>query len=239
MRLKQGTIINSGLPKGQKARSDFPRFGLPQYANRFPENIHEKTFTVSINNGQPHTLEFDQLKLTKISIVADFHCVTTWSYVGLQWRGVAFKEFYLHKIKPLMSDAESIAGCVFTAQDGAKVSLLMDDLMQDDVLVADSLDGEPLSIAHGAPLRLVVPAHYGYKNLKHLSRIDFHTTLPVIKRGVSAFLEHPRARVAREERGRWVAGWILRRLYRPLIAGTVRDFRAALERELKNRSSKG
>ncbi len=231
-------MSDRALPKGQRARSDFPRFGLPQFANRFPDNSSDKTVSVSINHGESSTFDFDQLELARVSIVADFHCVTTWSYVGLQWQGVVFKDFYQRKIKPLMSDDESIAGCVFTAQDGAKVSLLMEDLMQDNILIADALDGKPLSIAHGAPLRLVAPAHYGYKNIKHLSRIDFYTTLPVIKRGVSAFLEHPRARVEHEERGRWVAGWILRRLYRPLIAGTVRDFSAALEREMRHRETK-
>jgi DMSO/TMAO reductase YedYZ molybdopterin-dependent catalytic subunit len=30
-----------------------------------------------------------------------------------------------------------------------------------------------LTVAHGAPLRLVAPAHYGYKSAKHLSRIEF------------------------------------------------------------------
>jgi DMSO/TMAO reductase YedYZ molybdopterin-dependent catalytic subunit len=95
-------------------------------------------------------------------------------------------------------------------------------------MLADSLDGQPLTIEHGAPLRLVAPAHYGYKNLKHLKRVEFYSTMPKIKRGISAFLDHPRARVLKEERGRWGPGWILRYVYRPLISRAVKDFRKAM-----------
>ena len=39
--------------------------------------------------------------------------------------------------------------------------------------MADHLDGQLLPIEHGAPLRLIAPAHYGYKSVKHLHRIEF------------------------------------------------------------------
>lgn len=83
---------------------------------------------------------------------------------------------------------------------------------------------------HGAPLRLVAPEHYGYKNLKHLKRIEFYATMPIVKRGMRAFLDHPRARVRKEERGRWVPGWILRYLYRPLISSGVKESREAMQK---------
>jgi DMSO/TMAO reductase YedYZ molybdopterin-dependent catalytic subunit len=34
------------------------------------------------------------------------------------------------------------------------------------------MDGRPLSRAHGAPLRLVIPEMYGYKNVKWLAAIN-------------------------------------------------------------------
>jgi hypothetical protein len=43
-------------------------------------------------------------------------------------------------------------------------------------------------------------------------------------------MDHPRARVAMEERGRIFPGWVLRYLYRPLIGPTVKRFQRALER---------
>jgi DMSO/TMAO reductase YedYZ molybdopterin-dependent catalytic subunit len=41
-----------------------------------------------------------------------------------------------------------------------------------DVMLAYEMDGKPLLQEHGAPLRLVIPEMYGYKNVKWLERID-------------------------------------------------------------------
>jgi DMSO/TMAO reductase YedYZ molybdopterin-dependent catalytic subunit len=109
----------------------------------------------------------------------------------------------------------------------------LSDLLATEVLLADTLDGLPLSMEHGAPLRLVAPAHYGYKSVKHLSRIEFWQGATKIRRGVFAFMDHPRARVAREERGRWLPGWLLRYAYRPLIKSTAAKFAKAAAKYAK------
>jgi DMSO/TMAO reductase YedYZ molybdopterin-dependent catalytic subunit len=41
-----------------------------------------------------------------------------------------------------------------------------------DVMLAYEMDGRPLPREHGAPVRLVIPEMYGYKNVKWLQRID-------------------------------------------------------------------
>ena len=41
-----------------------------------------------------------------------------------------------------------------------------------DVMLAYEMDGKPLSRAHGAPVRLVIPEMYGYKNVKWLNGIN-------------------------------------------------------------------
>ena len=46
---------------------------------------------------------------------------------------------------------------------------------------------------------------------------------------------HPRARVALEERGQWVPGWLLRYLYRPLIGTTVARFEREKRRHRQTR----
>ena len=216
------------IPPGQKARDDFPRFGLPQYANRFPSNTNNGLFEIRVNGQQNIQIDLSSIDLPWHTLTADFHCVTTWSYSGAQWRGVRFVDLFNYLERH--AETERLTGAVFCAQDGYKTSLLLEDLLHDDVLVVDTLDGEALSIEHGAPSRLIVPSHYGYKNVKHLSRIEFYNELPVIKRGISAFLDHPRARVNKEERGRWVPGWMLRYVYRLLINGAVKDFDDAMRR---------
>src|SRR5205807_1379906 len=82
-----------------------------------------------------------------------------------------------------------------------------------NVVLADRLDGEPLSLEHGAPFRLVVPDLYAYKSVKHVSTIRLRKDF---RRGLAdrQTLSHPRGRVALEERGRGLPGPIYRVLYR-------------------------
>lgn len=128
---------------------------------------------------------------------------------------------------PLAGAPADATFVVLRGQDGARGSLPLADLLAPDVLLADRLDGQPLGVDHGAPLRLVAPAHYGYKNLKHLDRIEFLCSSADYRPQGFRFMVHERARVALEERGRWVPGWLLRHLYRPLIGPTVRLFAEA------------
>ena len=51
-------------------------------------------------------------------------------------------------------------------------SLSIDDAMKDDVLLAWEMNGEPLSAAHGFPLRLIMPGWYGIAWVKWLTRIE-------------------------------------------------------------------
>ena len=46
-------------------------------------------------------------------------------------------------------------------------------LREPDVLFAHTQDGEPLTAQHGFPVRLVVPARYGWKSAKWVTEIEF------------------------------------------------------------------
>jgi DMSO/TMAO reductase YedYZ molybdopterin-dependent catalytic subunit len=41
-----------------------------------------------------------------------------------------------------------------------------------DVMLAYEMDGKPLPREHGAPVRLIIPEMYGYKNVKWLQQIN-------------------------------------------------------------------
>lgn len=212
------------LPPGQKESDIFPRFGLPQYANRFPDNIDDVNFLVS---GDLESYEIKNLlpDLPRTNQISDFHCVTTWSKLGLLWSGYLFKDFY-DKIVCPKTDKE-FSFVVLRAQDGYKTSLPLEDLLQNNVLLADRLNDQPLGIEHGAPIRIVVPDHYGYKNIKHIKSIEFFTEKQVVKQGFLSFMDHPRARVAQEERASYGPGILFRWLYKFGIAGTIKDFEDA------------
>lgn len=212
------------LPPGQKESDIFPRFGLPQYANRFPKEVEKIRFSIG---GDLEEFEIsEELKsLSRTNQVSDFHCVTTWSKLNLNWSGYKFNEFYTELILPKVSN--EISFVILKAQDGYKTSLPLMDLMQQNVLLADQLDNQPLTLEHGAPIRIVTPDHYGYKNLKHIKRIEFYTEKQIVKQGFLSFMDHPRARVAQEERASKGPGIIFRWLYKFGIKGTIREFEKA------------
>ncbi len=215
------------LPPGQIARDDFPRFGLSQFAKRFPHET--KDIVLSVTGAmEPITLtRADLVTLPQISQTSDFHCVTTWSHLSLKWHGVRFADFFERFVKPHGGDPNGMV--IFRCQDGFRARLPLEDLLSDDVLLATQLDDAPLTIEHGAPIRLIAPAHYGYKNAKHVDRIEFGADPSAFKGPTPQFMEHPRARVALEERGSYIPGRILRFLYRPLVRSTVRQFRQAMD----------
>lgn len=56
--------------------------------------------------------------------------------------------------------------------DGWTTNLPLADFLQDDVLLADTHDGAPLTAEHGGPLRAIVPRLYAWKSAKWLRSID-------------------------------------------------------------------
>ncbi len=220
--------MNHPLPPGQRERANFPRFGLTQFAYRFPKET--ASFELEVIGKVDHELRLaDALRdLPRVEQVSDFHCVTTWSRRSLRWSGVRFLDFYENVIVPKACPHPQASIVAFRGQDGARTGMLLSDLLAPEVLLADRLDGKPLTVEHGAPVRLIAPAHYGYKSVKHLSRIEFRNEEEGYRASGFSFMDHPRARVALEERGLGAPGWFLRYLYRPLIPGTVARFSKAM-----------
>lgn len=214
--------MTHSLPPGQRERTDLPRFGLPKFAAYRP-SAGVWTLTVGGAVEQALSLGIGEINaLSRVDQVSDFHCVTTWSCRQLRWSGFRFREFYQAFAQGRANVSEEVSLVVFDCQDGFRTCLPLVDLLADDVLLADRLNEQALSFDHGAPLRLVAPAHYGYKNAKHIRAVSFWSvdTLLKIPSPGPRFMDHPRARVAYEERGRGLPGWVYRFLYRPLVRPT-------------------
>ena len=68
------------------------------------------------------------------------------------------------------------AGASADAHSGAasrfERSLTLDDVRQSDVLLVHAMNGEPLPLQHGYPLRVIVPGWYGVAAVKWLTEID-------------------------------------------------------------------
>ncbi|MDR7146348.1 sulfite oxidase-like oxidoreductase [Rhizobium sp. BE258] len=99
--------------------------------------------------------------------VSDIHCVTTWSRYDNRWEGVSTRDL----LDAAMPKAE--AGYVMlTSYDGYTTNLPLADFAAEDAILATAWEGQPLTLDHGGPMRLVVPHLYFWKSAKWLRRID-------------------------------------------------------------------
>jgi len=63
----------------------------------------------------------------------------------------------------------------------------LDQFLLADVMLARHMDGKPLTRAHGAPLRLVIPEMYGYKGVKWVKRLhEFSADFIMVFAGLHA-----------------------------------------------------
>jgi DMSO/TMAO reductase YedYZ molybdopterin-dependent catalytic subunit len=164
---------SSPLPPGQVEVDDFPRFGLMNFAFRFPTETERIELAVDGDVERPMQFATELASLPRVEQVSDLHCSTTWTRRGLRWSGWRFRDFYEQLVLPRVRPEASATLVVLRAQDGLAQSLPLEDMLAPDVLLADRLDGERLCVAHGAPLRLVAPAHYGCKSVRHLNAVEF------------------------------------------------------------------
>jgi DMSO/TMAO reductase YedYZ molybdopterin-dependent catalytic subunit len=219
------------LPKGQRVIGHFLRFGAPSFARRLPKGraVLLERLEIRTEEGACNVVPLDELGgLTRREVVADFHCVTTWSYPQVVWSGYPFAAFYERLVVPRLQPGFEPKYIEFRALDGYAVCVHLEDVLEDGVLLADRLNGRPLPVEHGAPYRLVVPQLYGYKNVKHVTGLVLRTTYrrTAVERQTFA---HPRGRVALEERGRVLPSWFYRYLYRALFPLTARLYRAVVK----------
>jgi DMSO/TMAO reductase YedYZ molybdopterin-dependent catalytic subunit len=208
------------LPPGQRLVDGFPHFGTHLWR---PAPAVPTDPVVTIGGGAV-TSTFDLpvaalADMPRTEITADFHCVSGWSAAGLRWEGVAFEAFFRTVIEPEVVPGAEVTHLAFVGLDGYRSVVLAADVLAPDVLLAEHLDGSPLGADHGAPLRLVSPAQYGYVSIKHLCRIEAHSAEPPMPRlsPVDKLVEsHPRARVWAEERNGSLPNWLVRPLYRAI-----------------------
>lgn len=217
--------MTADLPPGQREVPRAPRFGLPGYIARVPEVPAAPTLRIDGAVRTAVERPVAEIELAPVEQVSDLHCVTSWSARGLRWRGWPLREVLAALVEPT-AEAEQIR---VRGADGFRARLRLEDALAADVLLATHLDGEPLTVRHGAPLRLVTPAHYGYKSVKHVIRITLERADAPFRFGAPGWMEHPRARVALEERG-GLPPWLLRHLFRPFIGPIARQAERALRR---------
>lgn len=115
------------------------------------------------------TLSWEELQaLPRKKIHVDIHCVTRWSLLDSEWEGVPFTAI-IERAKPL----PSALAVMQHSYGGYTTNMLIEEMYDDEVILADMFGGEPLERDHGGPLRLVVPKLYFWKSAKWLNGLEF------------------------------------------------------------------
>ena len=159
------TLRKNRVPPGQVVTEKFPVLSITA-----PPRWDPRTWRFRVTGlvAQPYELTWQEFTaLPAVELVADFHCVTGWSKLGVTWEGVPAR-LLIERAQPLPQAKAAMLSCL----DGYTTNLMLDVLLGEDVIFAYRLDGEPLPPDHGGPLRLIVPQRYAWKSAKFVSAME-------------------------------------------------------------------
>ena len=161
------TNANLRVPAGQTEVHNFPILDL----GIVPE-IDTENWQLRIYGLVEHELNLDWAafqQLPQVNDISDFHCVTRWSQLDMDWSGVSAQHLLM-----LAAPLESAKYVTLHGYDGYTTNIDLNALLDDDVIVAHSVLGKPLTREHGGPVRMVVPKRYAWKSAKWLKGIELH-----------------------------------------------------------------
>lgn len=150
-----------------------PGFQYYSVVDSYPKlSLTSYRLTIGGAVENPMRLTFDELK-KKFKWVEEeelFQCVTGWSVPHCHWRGIPLVDI-VDAVKP----KKNVKYVLFKSGDGVYTESLMLDLvkMRSNIMLAADLNGKPLSVRGGFPLRLIVPGMNGYKSIKWLNEVWF------------------------------------------------------------------
>ncbi len=193
---KEPAPASKDEPTSYEAISDYNNFyefslsktGIGEMARNFKTSPW--TVTVGGLVNKPQTFSIDDL-LTKFppeERVYRMRCVEAWSMV-IPWQGFPLNKL-LQEVEPTsqakyvrfetLYDPKQMPGQQDNILDWPYVEgLRLDEAMHDLTILASGIYGKPILPQNGAPLRLVVPWKYGFKNIKSIVKIELTEDMPV------------------------------------------------------------
>jgi DMSO/TMAO reductase YedYZ molybdopterin-dependent catalytic subunit len=141
-----------------------------------------------LGRGEPRTLTLDDIKrLPHVEMTTELKCIEGWSVI-VNWAGARLSDFAAEfnpgtrngtppEVRNRPRDPVRYVG-LQTPDGGYYVGMDMPSALHPQTLLCYEMNGEPLSIAHGAPLRLVTTVKYGIKSIKRIGTITFTDERP-------------------------------------------------------------
>jgi len=131
------------------------------------------TWAMNVIRTQGDTLKIkleDIKKLPKTEIVFNFKCIEGWSQIT-HWGGVRFSEFM--RAYSLNEESAMKYLGLSTPDKQYYVGIDMPSAMHPQTLLCYELNGQPLPMDQGYPLRLIISVKYGVKSLKRIGFMYF------------------------------------------------------------------
>jgi len=166
--LKQSPVPEFALSRIQPA--ELIVNGFSNYAPA----IDPSTFRLTLDGDvvKPLSLSMEDLyKLSKKSMVIRHVCVEGWAAI-VQWAGVPLRD-----LVQLVQPANNVKYVYIQSADGYYESWDIASLVHPQTVLAYEMNGSPIPIPNGAPLRLASPIKLGYKLSKWVTRITFTSSL--------------------------------------------------------------
>ena len=164
--VSEDTHREARIPPGQRETATWP---VLHYGEVPQVDLATHRFRTGGLVERPLDLSWEEFDaLPKVDVFSDFHCVTTWSRLDNTWTGVSFR--HICELTGVQPEAKYVLA---HAYQGFTANLPLEEAMDADVLVATHHDGQPLTLEHGWPMRLVVPKLYAWKSAKWLIGLEF------------------------------------------------------------------
>jgi DMSO/TMAO reductase YedYZ molybdopterin-dependent catalytic subunit len=163
--LRRRSGDDSRIPPGQYLERGFPVLT----AGPDP-NVRQRdwTFTVTTETGVSTSWNWDEMTALGVEDVhTDIHCVTSWSKLDTDWKGIPVERF-------LDGIETSARYAMATSYGGYTTNVPLDDLIG-KAWVAVGYDGGAIPDAHGGPARLLVPHLYFWKSAKWVNGLRLMT----------------------------------------------------------------
>ena len=110
----------------------------------------------------------DFMDLPQTEDTSDFHCVTTWSKLNMNWKGVRLVD-----LAAMVQPRETATHILCYGYDDYTTNVSLEEALKPDVLLVHTIEGNPLPKEHGGPVRMITPQLYAWKGSKWISRIEF------------------------------------------------------------------
>ncbi len=157
--------LSDRVPPGQYLTRGFPVLTYGQTPQVSTEEWQLKVW------GLAEVASFswaDFMAMPQSHFTDDFHCVTRWSKLDVEWTGVKVIDFIQQvQIKP--EAIQVMEHCY----GGYTTNLSLADFLREENFFAHTLFAEPLPVEHGGPMRLVVPHLYAWKSAKWINGLEF------------------------------------------------------------------